>query len=369
MDTPETQVVDPQEVIHAPASFLPGGNTTAASKPTAEAAPEAPAKDQAPQQPKAEAPKAEAPATEEKPAEVDPYEAAVEASLQGEAQPDPWTPEAKAALKSRFGVEDPLELETRINEAALVKQEYDEMVPIKQGLESMPPALKNAFAFAMNGKTEEALKYLKEIPEGVFMDKEAKHIPSDKLIPMYLEGKMTKDDFDILKNPHDHDEDVVTAVKAKEKHYRDIAADMHERKLSEVRTAQEQMQQAQKQAYEQYNKSVAETIAHAKNTPFKAFVTKEVEQEIHTGSFVRRFLKEDGVTPTPEAATLLLKALNYDNMAKAQYNVGYKRGKSEGTLDVANGKPGAPPVSGRAVSEPQGEMTPAQKILANLGRN
>jgi hypothetical protein len=368
MDTPNTEVLDQQDVVSAPADLLPGGKTVAASKPTAEAALEPTA--QTKEQPKAPEPlKAEEVKDESAPEVVDPYEAAALASIEGEPKEVQWTDDAKAALKARFGVEDPIELETRINEAQLLKQEYDALLPIKQGLEALPPALKNAFSVAMSGKTEEALKYLKELPDGVFMNKEAKSIPSDKLIPMYLEGKMSKDDFEILKNPSDYDEDVVAAVKLKEKHFRDIASDMHERKLSEVRSAQEQAQVAQKQAYEQYVKNVAETISHAKNTTLKAFVTKEFEQEIHTGSFVRRLLQEDGVTPTPEAATLLLKALSYDNMVKAQYNVGYKRGKSEGTLDAANGKPGVPPVAGRsaAAAPSQGEMSAAEKILANLG--
>jgi hypothetical protein len=366
MDTPNNQVLDAVEEVSAPANFLPGGNTVAAPKPTAGVAPEPTPAPETPTETKAETPTPEAPKAEAE--VVDPYEAAALASLEGSDKPDPWTAEAKAALKSRFGVEDPLELEARINEAGLVKQEYDALLPIKQGIENLPPAVKNAFSLALSGKPEEALKYLKELPDGVFMDKEAKHIPSDKLIPMYLDGKMSKEDFDILKNPSDYDEDVVSAVKMKEKHFRDIAADMHERKLGEVRNAQVEAQAAQKAAYEQYNKSVAESIAHAKNTPLGVFATKEFEQEIHTGQFVRRFLKEDGVTPTTEGATLLLKALNYDNMVKAQYNVGYKRGKSEGTLDVANGKPGAPPVAGRSAAAPsQGQLSAAEKILANLG--
>jgi hypothetical protein len=372
MDTPETQVLDTAEVVSAPANFLPGGNTAVAPKPTAGATTEPAATAEPAETPKPEAnPEDPKPDTQKAEAEtVDPYEAAALASLEGSPKETPWSDEAKAALKSRFGVEDPIEIETRLNEAGLIKQEYDALLPIKQGIEGLPPAVKNAFSLALSGKPEEALKYLKELPDGVFMDKEAKHIPSDKLIPMYLDGKMSKEDFDILKNPSDYDDDVVAAVKLKEKHFRDIAADMHERKLGEVRNAQVEAQAAQKAAYEQYNKSVAETIAHAKNTPLGVFATKEFEQEIHTGSFVRRFLKEDGVTPTPEGATLLLKALNYDNMVKAQYNVGYKRGKSEGTLDVANGKPGVPPVAGRSTAAPStAELSPAERILANLGKS
>ena len=365
MDTPETQPLDGTEVS-APAQFLPGGQVTAALKPTAEAAPEAP-KPETPEPPKAEAPP-ETPKETPKDEPVDPYEAAALAAREGTTTEDPWTPEAKAALKARFGTEDPLEVETRINEAALLKQEYEALSPIKQGLEAMPPAVKNAFNLAMAGKPEEALKYLKGIPEGVFLDKDAKNIPSDKLIPMYLEGKMTEEDFAIMKDP-DSDPEEVKALKAKEKHYRDIATDMHERKLAEVRNAQQEAQQQQKLAYEEYNKNVAQSIALAKNTPLKAFVSQEVEQEIHTGNFVRRFLKEDGVTPTPEATTLLLKALHYDKMVEAQYNVGFKRGRSEATLEQANGKPGAPPVAGKgAGGDPtKDERTPAQKILAGLG--
>lgn len=372
MDTPEPQVLDGTEV-YAPKELLPGGKT-ADAKPTAVAANKTePVKaeqkptEQASQTPEAKAP--EPPKAQEGQEEVDPYEAAALASLEGESKPDVWTEDAKAALKARFGVDDPTEIETRISQAELIKQEYDSIVPLKQGLESMPPALKNAFNLAMQGKVEDALKYVKGIPDGVFMDKEAKHIPSEKLIPMYLEGKMTEEDFAILKDP-DADPDEVKAVKAKEKHYRDIAADMHERKLAEVRNAQQESAKAQKEAYDNYVKSVAESLSHAKNTPLKAFVSKDVEQEIQTGNFVRRFLKEDGVTPTPEAASLLLKALHYDNMVKAQYNVGYKKGKSEAMLEIANGKPGAPPVAGRAAggAPPKGELTPAQQILANLGR-
>lgn len=374
MDTPETQVAETGEMVFAPKSFLPGGNTVAPAQPKAEGVqePAQKAEKQPTQTPAAQAPakQEEPPNAEEKAVEADPYEAVAEQSISPVEPVAKWTDDVKAAFKARFGVDDPIEIETRIEQANLLKQEYDALLPIKQGLEALPPAVKNAFDLAMNGKAEEALKYLKEIPEGVFLNKEAKHIPSDKLIPMYLEGKMTKEDFDILKNPSDYDEDVVAAVKMKEKHFRDIASDMHERKLGEVRNAQAEAQAQQKQAYENYVKNVAQTISHAKETPLKAFVTKEFEQEIHTGSFVQRLLQDDGVTPTQEAATLLLKALHYDKMMEAQYKVGYRKGKSEGTLDAANGKPGVPPVASRSAAAATGqvELTPAQTILANLGK-
>lgn len=319
---------------------------------------------QAPRQPQAApAQQAQAPAAAVA-QEVDPLEAAIEASMSPQKAPD-WTPEAKDVFKHYFGHEDPLayksDIESKLEAANLLKGEYDKIAPLKDAFGKFTPSLQRAFQMAMDGKADEAQRYLRDLPEDVFLNREAKNIHSDRLIETYLPGKISKEDFEALKDP-DTDPDIKVAIESKVKHYREIASDMHERerqKAAQEVADREAMTQAQQQSW---MKSTADALASAASDPLlKTMITDEVRQVFQTGNFVQPFLAEGGSALSQEAVKRYLWAVNGPKIAQAQYNVGYRKGKNEGSLQEAQFASGAPPSTGRATGTPPDNSVDAVK--------
>lgn len=362
---------DTQVVVNPAEAFLPGSQAFGSTPEPQAQVPET----------KTVTPQAEAPQVAPVPPqaqegqntpEVDPVEAAIEASLQP-AETFTWDDKAKGAFKNLFGHEDPTafkaDLDARFQEAELLKAEYEKLAPMKAQFDALPPSMQRAYQLAMEGKADEAQKYLQELPTDVFLNREAKNIPSDKLVDTYLPGKMSKEDWAALKDP-DTDPDVKAALEAKSKHYRDIASDMHERKREAVAGELASRQQAQQQAIENYNKSTAKALAAASNDPvLKTFLTPDVKQDIQTGQFLKQFV-DDGFAPTEKAVTNYLWALHGPKIAQAQFNVGYRKGKNEGALEATALQPGAPPAHGRVTGgtpPANSEESVKESILSRLG--
>lgn len=348
----ETGTQTLEGTISAPAEFLPGSTQKPApaqapppQQPPAPAAQQQAQQPAAPQQPAAQESKNEQPTAPTAPA--DPYEAIA----LGEEPPAPveWDDKAKGAFKSVFGADDPLayksQIETRLQQAELEAKQLQELLPLKQQFESLPPALKRAFQLALEGKAQEAHSYLRDMPDAVFLDKEAKNLPSEKLIKTHLPDAMSDEDFAILKDP-DADPEEVKAIKAKEKHYRAIAADIHERQRQENASKLSEAENARRQQIEAYTGSVAQAITVAESTKYKALVTPEFKQALHDGSFLRSFLTEGG-TLTPEAGERLIWSYHGPKIAEAIGKAQYSKGKSEGLLEATSRQPGAPPIRGR----------------------
>jgi hypothetical protein len=369
--------------ISAPANFLPGGQQVPV---TQEVTPPTPAPAAAAATPAPAAatptPAPAAPPVVTQPTDtpvvtpaVDPFEAAIEQSMAPAPTEVVWDDTAKNAFKSVFGAEDPLayktQIETERTEAQLAKQQLEQLTPLKQQLDALPPALHRAFMLAAEGKVADAQEFLKGLPTDVLENREAKNIPSDKLIEMYLPGKMSKEDFAKMKDP-DTDPDVVDALKLKEKHLREVAVDMHERQRQSIIDQNTQASASLKQRQEQYTKGIAETVAAVQADPLlRSFADQSVINDIQSGAYIQKFIREDGITPTKEAGILYLKALHFDQMAKAQYNVGYRKGKSEAMLEAASGMRGAPPTSGRDTAVPSAQRSQEQQlkdsILSSIG--
>jgi len=312
-------------------------------------------------------------ATVTDPAPVDPLEAAIEAGMAPAVAPE-WDPKAKEAFKHFFGAEDPLaykaEIETKLQQAEVVKGEYDKLAPLKAQFDGLTPAFLRAFQLAMEGKNQEGIDFLRGLPDGLLLDKEAKNIPSETLIPTYLGEKMSKDEFAQMKDP-ETDPEVVKALKAKEKYLRDIAADMHERERAGITEATQAKSKADAEGQQVYNQGVGKAFAHASNDPvLKTLLTPEVKQAVQTGQFLNEFVSEDGRAPAEDSVSRYLWAKHGREIAKAQYNVGYRKGKNEAMLEAASGLKGAPPIAGRTTGgDPPANTEEAVKegIFSKMG--
>ncbi len=313
----------------------------------------------------------QAPPAEEKP--KSPY-ADVISSIVGDApiaaKAEEWSEDAKALFKSVYGADDPVaykgEIDKRIAEADLYKKQYEEVAPLKERIEKMPPAVARALSLALEGKTDEAQEYLKGLPKIAIEGKEAKALTDRQLIDTYLPGKITAEQWDAMNDP-ETDEDVVDALKMRASILRETAAERHDQERTKLAEELASREASKKQAFELYQSGVAEAVAHVKNSPLRLFADDNFVNEMSNGSFVYRFVKEDGVTPTPQAATLLLKALHFDNAVKDAEERGFERGQSKALQEATSRQRSVPrAITREGIPEGQAVVSEADALLGRI---
>jgi len=275
-----------------------------------------------------------------------------------------WTPEAVAAFKATFGAEDPsaykADLERRIQEAELLKQEYDAVKPLAETINGLPPAVLEPLRLVMQGKVKEAKAYLASTPDVVLANKPADKCSDRELIDAYLPGKMSADKWEILGDP-EADSDVKDAISEKVKILREAAEEKHTRTLEASRLSQEAEMAAREQAAAAYRANVAATITTLNSSPLKSLATKEFTEEISSGKYISRYVNPDG-SPTAEAATLHLKALTFDKAMEAAVARGLKQGREEGLLESTSRQPSMPATQRRTSGDPVQNQTEADRI-------
>lgn len=277
---------------------------------------------------------------------ADPYATLLNDVL-GEQKPASiqWSDEAKNLFKQTYGAEDPVafkaEIDRKIAEADLLKRQYEEIAPIKESLDKLPPSMYRALQLAFDGKIEDAQNYLKELPKVAFENKESKDLDDRMLIDTYLPGKIKPEQWEALTDP-EADEEVVDAIEARIAILRDTAGELHDKRRNEAISEIANQKEAQKAAFENYQRGLAETIAVAKNSFLRALINDQVVSDVQSGGFLAKFVQQDGVTPTPEATTLYLKALHFDGAVKAAETRGFERGKQEALLEATSRQPSMP---------------------------
>ena len=338
---------------------------TVKAEQAAAAQPSAPA----PQEPKAQEPAqvATAEAVEAPAPTSDPTMDAILDAYSGTTAPTPsWTPEAVAAFKATFGVEDPsaykADFEKRIQEADLLRQEYEAVKPLAETINSLPPAVLEPLTLIMQGKVKEAKAYMASTPGVVLANKTAEQCSDRELIDAYLPGKVSADKWDMLEDP-EADADVKDALTEKVKILREAAEEKHSRTLENIKSKQEAEKTAREQAAVNYRANVAATLTTLNSTPLKSLATKDFTEAISSGQYISRYVNQDG-SPTPEAATLHLKALNFDKAVEAAYARGLKQGQQGGLLESTSRQPSVPATQRRTSGDPVVDQTEADALRA-----
>lgn len=144
------------------------------------------------------------------------------------------------------------------------------------------------------------------------------------------------------------------------------AEDMHKERQGALKKEREAEESARKEFDRKYGEAVASTIADAKNGPLGAFLTRAHEEEVRSGRFMSRFIQEDGISPTRQLLTTMLKAELYDSMKKATEKL-YARGKGDGMHEMIAGLP-ANPKAGRSASQPQKPKSNSPSWLDEIER-
>lgn len=373
-ETSDTQTVtaEPQQVNDVLRKVFSGGNPAPQQTPAAPAAnaqpekkaetPPAPPAPPAPEAKKEEIPPVEPPAPTA-PA-VDPYEAVVSAVASEAPVVATWNDEAKGLLKATFGVEDPDHIKTQLTQAELMAKELEELKPIKSAIEGLSPVARRVVELALAGRATEAQEYLKSAPAVVIENKKAEELTDRQLVDTYLPGKITAEQWEMLNDP-EADSEMVDALKERVKILRDAAADRHEMTAEQARLSYENEVKSRNEIAAEVNRSVAETIAKAKESPLRAFVDQGAVTEISTGAFIRKYVTEKGAL-TPEAATLHLKALHFDHAVKFADARGYQRGREAALLEAASRQPSVPSTARRDPGDVPMNTTPdeaARQVL------
>jgi hypothetical protein len=274
---------------------------------------------------------------------TDPYATLLNDVL-GEQKPAAiqWSDEAKNLFKQTYGVDDPVafkaEIDQKIAQADLIKKQYEEVAPLKESLDKLPPSMYRALQLAFEGKIEDAQNYIKELPKVAFENKESKDLDDRVLIDTYLPGKIKPEQWAALTDP-EADEEIVDAIEGRIAILRDTAGELHDKRRNEAIAQVAQQREAEKQAFENYQNGLATSIASAKNSSLRLFVDDNVVNDMKTGGFLGQFVQQDGVTPTPQATTLYLKALHFDSAVKAADTRGFERGKQEALLEATSRQP------------------------------
>lgn len=333
----------------APADANTGAEAAAAVAPTAESV-----------KAEAAAPKPEVPpaaveaVAAETPAEVDPMAEIVAGMVPSTSPKIEATEDAKSYIKSVLGVDDlsayKTDVETKLTAADMAKAEYEKAKPLIDGLNSLPPALQSAFSMAMQGKTAEAQEFLRTLPGAVFQNKPASEIPTKDLVEQHFPGKIKPEQWAALEDP-ETDEDIKDALKTRIDLLKEAASEKHDKQLSEIANQHKTQAEANAARYEKYQTAVAATITQAQSTSIGKLLDQGTKEKLADGSFLSAFVEEDGVTPTKDAATLYLLAVNGQRLIQAADASGYKRGKEEGMLATTQRQPSLPP-GGRTAGDP-----------------
>lgn len=311
---------------------------------------------------------AEQPVAQEKPAEVaaDDVFAQAAAAFEAPAPTPTWDDNAKAAFKAEFGVEDPQALKTQLEQFGLVKEEYEKVKPIVEQINALPAGLLEAFNLALSGKVAEARQYLASTPEAILESRDPAKMTERELVDTHYPGKIKPEQWDMLNDP-EADPEIVDALKTRIGLLKDAATDKQTTAINAAKVRQEQEAKARQDAFENYQRGVASTLAIAKESPLKGLLDKGTVEQIQNGSFLRTFVQEDGVTPTPEAATRLLWALHGPKLREAAEARGYARGKSEAALEAASRQPALAPGANRSAGDGgSAQADPLKTLVAQV---
>ena len=304
-------------------------------------------------------------------APINPYATVVDLAMGGQEPAPVWDEATLKPFEATFGTKDPAEITAKLEAASLLKTQYEQVAPVVEKINALPPASLKAFQLLMDGKIAEAQEHLRSTPDIVLGNKEAKNIPTEKLVDTYFPGKIKAEQWALLNDP-EADQDVVDAIKTRVGLLKDAAVDLHEAKRAESANESVVKQAAEKQAYENYQSGVATALSTVKNSPLKGLVDQSLTESIQTGKFLSDFVQQDGVTPTKDAGTLYLWAKHGPRLMEAAETRGYNRGKTEATLEAASRQPSAPSSAKRTPGDTPVDQDPANMwksvLMANPGR-
>lgn len=332
--------------------------------------------------PEQAAPVAEAPApvAPEVPAEaaapVDPLRQALE-GLGSPNELPTWDDNARSSFEKTFGEKDPFAyLESRKQREAeydIYKKDAEDARALKAGLERISPATQRALQLEMEGK--DSIAYLRSLPDAVLQNKPAADLKDEALINTYKPGMVSPEEWE-AKRTGEYDELGIDqkTLEYKIKSLRQMAEVDHENKRSELLSEVNKTEQGRQQYMENQTKAYAAAIAHAQSDPITRVFASDprVLDQFRSGELEKGLLTlDDGITPSPNKLTTLLKAQQFDKAMKLKEEIGYERGlqvgRQEGTSRMPNPSSGTRSNQAQPVSTGRQDVDFLDGIQAAIG--
>lgn len=364
---PEMQYVDPVSYMTPMEPQAPGAEPATTAPPDTPTA--TPATAEIPAPPTAP----EVPAVTE-----DPADAALRSLIEGE-KPLEWDDNSKSLFEKTFGEKDPLafreQWKAKANELEIIRKDAEEGRALKTGLNKLNPAIARAIQLEQEGK--DSVGYLRSLPDAVIQNKPAKELTDRQLIDTYKPDQVSEEEWTAIKTGNYEELGIdKNVLEYKVKTLRQLVEPEHEQKRSSIMADVSSAEQTRAQQIEAYNAATITAINHAKNDPIaRLYVDQNTVEQFRAGELSKGLLTlDDGITPSPQMLTTLLKAARFDEYVKRAEAVGYARGKQDGMKEETSRMP-APNAGGRSVVAPteQRELTPQEqffnRIEAGLAKN
>lgn len=242
-------------------------------------------------------------------------------------EPVSWNDDAKKALKSTFGNDDPealkQEYSTLKERVAQASEAIERAERMQKNIDSMPYELSQALNALAEGKPYQP--FLEKLAKGVSLSNPAKDISEEALINTYYGKKFSAEQMEAIS---DGDE----SLKGVWDEYVTLAREKHDGlRANEQKSIQDRGAQA-KQAQEASRQADAAAVAYLKNEKaLSTFADKEAIDKFLSGDLERELLYNDDGTRKPESFALLLAARHHKSIVEAIRKGALTQGKNEAT--------------------------------------
>lgn len=343
--TPQMVVVDPFSMPSAPPPDPQAPPTTdplIVAPPQAQQPPAAPAIAPEPTQTPAVAP----------PAPVDPLDQSISQLIDGQ-KPFEMDDAFKSKFKELMGIEDPLKFKDdwtkSSTETELLRKDAMEARAVRESLSKLSPAAQRLLQLEMEGKSNDAISYLRSLPDVVLQNKPADELSPEILLKTYRADMFTPEEWTALKTGNYEELGLDPEMAKKTLDWKvngllPMAKAEHETARASIASQATAHQQQRAAAQEGWDKAVTNSIAHAKQSPLSVYVDQSMIDGFLNGQVEHGLLVEsDGVTPSPNRLESILKAKLYDSAVKRASELGYQRGKQDGLQEATSQLPNSPP--------------------------
>ena len=252
-----------------------------------------------------------------------------------------WSDDAKAALKTKFGTDDPDTLFKEYNElkeqVSAATEKAQQAQAIKERIEGMPYELAQAVQAVADGKPWKP--FLEQLSKGITLSKAGKDIDDAVLMNHYkLDKKFSAEQLEAIQSG-----EADNATKGLWDQYVDMARSKHDESRDAERQAIKAQAESRKAMELAHEKANIAAVAHLKSDPAIAvFAKKDVIDKFISGELeTELFYNADG-TRKPESLAPMLRAVRHDEIVRRVREGALVEGKTKAEAKAHAKLPGTP---------------------------
>jgi len=256
----------------------------------------------------------------------------------------PWDDNSKALFKER-GIDDP---DNFFKEHGVLKEQYRQLQEknrtdseLVESFSKLPEVAQHMVRKMFKG--ENVFQWAREQGALDLTKEAAKHDKVD-LVEQYAPDVFTKEQLNVLRNPDDHDPEVVNTLKNMLKPALNIATAAYNQKREGLVAEHAKELKDRETSIENLRKSYAANMAYVreKHPEFVADMTNERMNDFFSGKSIQdHFYQADG-TPKPEAYAQFETLRNLPGILQSVREVSMEAGRQEERARVMQRHPNAP---------------------------